>query len=119
MQPTAEEYIFVGYCENSKGYRVIHPVSKQFKKARDLTFFENFFSAKEPSFKNKMVNENLIWPFEDLIPDQQNVNNLTTSVEVEDIEENLDLITPDDTILKGQLCRLKKSTYGLKQANRN
>lgn len=44
----SEELIFVGYNENSKTYRCIHPVTKYF--SRDVNFFENI------SNKNSNIN---------------------------------------------------------------
>jgi hypothetical protein len=46
--PKAQEFIFVGYCEETKGYRVIHPVTKKLNKARDVVFFENEFLGQHP-----------------------------------------------------------------------
>lgn len=37
----SEEYIFVGYCDETKGYRLLHPISKKLVKSRDVVFLEN------------------------------------------------------------------------------
>lgn len=37
----SEEYIFVGYCLETKRYRLYHPVSKKLFKNRDVVFLEN------------------------------------------------------------------------------
>lgn len=34
--------IFVGYCENTKGYRLMDPVSHRLVKSRDVSFMENY-----------------------------------------------------------------------------
>lgn len=36
----SEKMIFVGYCDNTKGYRVMHPKTHQVMKSRDVVFFE-------------------------------------------------------------------------------
>lgn len=37
----SEEYIFVGYCDETKGYRLLHPITKKLVKSRDVVFLEN------------------------------------------------------------------------------
>jgi len=37
----SREYIFIGYCEDSKGYRLWDPEHKSIVKARDVIFLEN------------------------------------------------------------------------------
>lgn len=45
LEPKAKKYIFVGYCEDTKGYRLLDPENpKRCIKARSVTFFENKFS---------------------------------------------------------------------------
>lgn len=47
LDSKCKEYIFVGYCENSKGYRLIDPLNaKKCIKARNVTFIENRFFEK-------------------------------------------------------------------------
>lgn len=41
-----KEYIFVGYCEDTKGYRLLESDSLRLIKSRDVTFFENDFQRK-------------------------------------------------------------------------
>lgn len=36
-----KELLFVGYCETTKGYRLLDPVTHRLYKARDVVFFEN------------------------------------------------------------------------------
>lgn len=36
----AQEQIFIGYCENSAGYKLIAPSSKKIVQSRDVVFFE-------------------------------------------------------------------------------
>lgn len=44
LDPKATRYIFVGYCLETKGYRLINPEHPtECIKARDVTFFENKF----------------------------------------------------------------------------
>lgn len=39
--PKSKELIFVGYCEESKGYRLIDPSNGELHRARDVVFFED------------------------------------------------------------------------------
>lgn len=39
--PKSKEFVFVGYCDESKGYRLVNPTNRQLHKARDVVFFEN------------------------------------------------------------------------------
>ena len=41
----SQELIFVGYCEETKGYRLVHPVTKKLTRSRDVVFFEQEFSV--------------------------------------------------------------------------
>lgn len=41
FDPKTKELLFVGYCETTKGYRLIDPVTHSLHKARDVVFFEN------------------------------------------------------------------------------
>jgi len=41
-----EELTFIGYCENSKGYRLIDPRTKKITKSRDVVFLEEFKETK-------------------------------------------------------------------------
>ena len=57
----SQELIFVGYCEESKGYRLVHPVTKKLTRSRDVSFFEHEFlasgaSAADPFPVNPDVN---------------------------------------------------------------
>lgn len=50
LDARSKKYIFVGYCENSKGYRLIDPkYPKKCVKARHVTFLENVFLNKKLS----------------------------------------------------------------------
>lgn len=54
----SNELIFVGYCEESKGYRFIHPTTRKLTKSRDVVFLENSFIGKISS--NKSVTNNFV-----------------------------------------------------------
>ncbi len=43
FDPKSTEMIFVGYCENTKGYRLIHPITRRLSISRDVVFIENEF----------------------------------------------------------------------------
>ncbi|KMQ82772.1 gag-pol polyprotein, partial [Lasius niger] len=51
--------MFVGYCENSKGYRLIDPRTKKIVKSRDVVFFEEFKDSKtkEPNYIQLQLDE--------------------------------------------------------------
>ncbi|KPJ16606.1 Retrovirus-related Pol polyprotein from transposon TNT 1-94 [Papilio machaon] len=50
LDPKSKELILLGYCENSKAYRLLDPVSGNLHKARDVVFFESTLaSRKQPS----------------------------------------------------------------------
>ncbi|KMQ82767.1 retrovirus-related pol polyprotein from transposon tnt 1-94, partial [Lasius niger] len=55
-----EELMFVGYCENSKGYRLIDPRTKKIVKSRDVVFLEEFKDSKtkEPNHIQLLDEEN-------------------------------------------------------------
>lgn len=80
-QPKAEEFIFVGYCEYSKGYRVVHPRTKTLKKARDVTFFENIFPSENTGQNIEFFDE-----YNVDLDVQQPVTIVETTVEVGDYE---------------------------------
>lgn len=47
LDPKATRYIFVGYCQETKGYRLINPENPtECVKAKDVTFLENRFYKK-------------------------------------------------------------------------
>lgn len=43
FDPKSTEMIFVGYSEETKGYRLIHPVTRRLTISRDVVFLENEF----------------------------------------------------------------------------
>lgn len=43
----AMQMIFVGYCDSTKGYRIMNPITHQVIKSRDVIFFENINELKE------------------------------------------------------------------------
>jgi len=54
LDPKSKKYIFVGYCEESKGYRLIDPEKpKRLVKGRDVYFFE----SKPLNLQENVVNE--------------------------------------------------------------
>lgn len=42
LDPKGEELLFMGYCEDSKGYRLMDPKTKKVTRSRDVIFLENF-----------------------------------------------------------------------------
>lgn len=48
LDAKSKEFIFVGYCTESKAYRLCDPANLNIHKARDVVFFENqFFNQRE------------------------------------------------------------------------
>lgn len=41
LDPKSKRYIFVGYCENSKTYRLFDPVTHNIIRSRDIVFLED------------------------------------------------------------------------------
>lgn len=63
LDAKSKEMIFVGYCMNSKGYRLCDPHDHKLQKSRDVTFFENqFFNKRE----NTPPRENTVRRFQNL-----------------------------------------------------
>lgn len=54
-----EELMFVDYCEDSKGYRLIDPQTKKIAKSRDVVFLKDFREGetKTPAFIKLQFNE--------------------------------------------------------------
>src|ERR1700733_3648096 len=79
--PKAKEYIFVGYWEQSQGYRVLHPITKKLAQSRDVVFFESQFLVGQSSSED---------PFHDVMEDtsinteenHQQQQDIPTTVEV-------------------------------------
>lgn len=58
LDPRSKRYIFVGYCDDTKGYRLINPTCpKKCIKARHVTFLENDFINKDVSHDDKSAKE--------------------------------------------------------------
>ncbi|KMQ85397.1 retrovirus-related pol polyprotein from transposon tnt 1-94 [Lasius niger] len=45
--PKAKELIFVGYCPETKGYRLLNPETYKITRSRDVTFFEEFENPEQ------------------------------------------------------------------------
>ncbi|CAB0001583.1 unnamed protein product [Nesidiocoris tenuis] len=89
--PKSEEYIFVGYGEDTKGYRLLHPVTKQIQFSRDVIFLEEddkkiISSAVKKSTEKSCVqsSEQVIVKFPDQTSKQDNQNS------DEDSEDSVD-----------------------------
>ncbi|KAJ0172339.1 hypothetical protein K1T71_012312 [Dendrolimus kikuchii] len=81
FDPKSKRYIFVGYCEESKGYRLMDPENlPTCIKARNVNFFENKFISKNnvTDVSNTSCNE-LLTP---------NIMNIISNSEVNNINEN-------------------------------
>ena len=81
----SKEYIFVGYCEESKGYRMLHPVTKKFTRSRDVVFFESQFPVRHSSSDDPfpdVADDNSSQIVTSDIHNQQQFQNTQTHVEV-------------------------------------
>lgn len=56
--PKSTKMIFVGYSEDTKGFRMIHPKTKKLVKSRDVIFFEKYDQDDFSSFKLIDADEN-------------------------------------------------------------
>lgn len=60
LDAKSKEFIFVGYCTESKAYRLCDPVNLTIHKARDVVFFENqFFNQREPEVLREKPKSNI------------------------------------------------------------
>lgn len=50
--PKSIEMIFLGYCENTKGYRLMDPNTKKITKSRNVVFFEDCHKIKDSVLPN-------------------------------------------------------------------
>ncbi|KAF6203143.1 hypothetical protein GE061_003559 [Apolygus lucorum] len=54
LEAKSKEYVFTGYCENTKGYRLIDPENpKYIEKARDVIFLEEEMIGEPDNFDEK------------------------------------------------------------------
>lgn len=60
-EPKSKELIFVGYCEESKGYRLIDPSNGELHRARDVVFFESQFHQKRTETKEEEAPPEVIY----------------------------------------------------------
>lgn len=82
LEPKAKPYIFVGYCENTKGYRLIDPSDpKVCIKARDVTFLEDKFWKSNMSHDDKNVEFTSSLSVNSTLPPTESSTEETTSVE--------------------------------------
>ncbi|XP_024081556.1 uncharacterized protein LOC106664782 [Cimex lectularius] len=77
--PRSEKMIFVGYCQNTKGYRLIDPVTKKVTISRDVIFLEE-----------KMINNSELQNIKDIYhsPDIHNEEEIVSDDEQEITQDN-------------------------------
>ena len=75
MDSKGEKCIFLGYCEDSKGYRLYNPSAKKFVVSRDVQFIEE--EAWDRSIE-KTVNVKSYLSHDE---DEENVAEIHTSLE--------------------------------------
>lgn len=84
----AQEYLFVGYCEDTKGYRLVHPITKKLTRSRDVIFFESQFSNESSTdpFYN-FYDQNVSVEMQPFDTDQSSTVIEETKVEVGQIKD--------------------------------
>ncbi len=60
LDKKAKKYRFVGYCKNSKGYRLVNEETRKIVRRRDVIFNETNFDMKSTSSPQMIVELNLI-----------------------------------------------------------
>lgn len=97
-----KKFIFVGYCEGTKGYRLIDPeYPKKCVKAKHVAFLENKFINRNVSNDDKSIDSDVVWLY------NSNDTTLSTSDEPEgqsldSTESSLSDIQSDDTNIRRQ-----------------
>lgn len=90
---------FVGYCEESKGYRFIHPVTKKLTKSRDVVFIENSFNGNV--LCNRSLTNSLVTEYQDNVGTMEGENQveapsrLEAQMQSEHIAETVDGLTDE------------------------
>jgi hypothetical protein len=54
-EPKSKETMFVGYCDNKKGFRLYDPRTRNMQEARDVVFDENFMFKDESNVSENIV----------------------------------------------------------------
>lgn len=71
LDPKSKAYRLVGYCENTKGYRLIDPTTNTVIKSRDVVFFENS-SMKSESKESGRLNDCVVLDFDAVVNPEVN-----------------------------------------------
>lgn len=101
LDAKSEEFIFVGYCEETKGFRLIHPITKKLKKSRDVVFLENQVIGDTMNSQVSVTDETeILLPFEDAPTENfvadQSISGWNDSIDVDsnDLTDNENVIGP-------------------------
>lgn len=78
--PKSKELLHIGYCEDSKAYRLFDPETKMVHKGRDVVFFENQFQLIKKSLETKKDEMSVTF-------DHENPPVQPTNTEIENEEE--------------------------------
>ncbi|KAL0117638.1 hypothetical protein PUN28_008790 [Cardiocondyla obscurior] len=91
FQPKGDEYLLVGYSEESKAYRLWKPGTKTVIKARDVKFFERIESSPPESSTGKVfTTPNIFIEMSDEEVHNEDVENKVREDSEESNEENLE-----------------------------
>lgn len=98
FDPKSEENIFVGYCENQKGYRVYNVVTKKVTSTRDAIFIENAgIMNNDIDFMSSSVNseQDIVSVIPNEVEDMSDEELITSNGYFDDIVQNNNEHMPD------------------------
>lgn len=110
LNAVSEKYILVGYCDNSKAYRLLNPDNNKIIISRDVNFIEDDKICKEQlsMSKSDMISFNLLQNSNELndksvvVDNDPEVNQtLNTDEDIHTDDANYDLMTSDDDEFTG------------------
>lgn len=113
--PKAQKMIFIGYCENTKGYRFILPNSKTIIKSRDAVFLEctvkrNYVALELSETENKPLDTHC----------NSNEETLMSNKSIEESrEESYNSESSDEYLPENNICTPPRSNITLRPRNRN
>lgn len=114
LDPRSKKYVFVGYCDTSKGYRLVDPsCPKTCIKARHVVFLENSFINKNVSNGDKVVSDSI-----GIIPMENSTIPLNTSVTPgESGEQSLDTSVPLSDEMSGDRNLRRQTVFSLNETD--
>lgn len=100
LDAKSEEFIFVGYCEETKGFRLIHPTTKKFTKSRDVVFLESQVISNEINSQISVIDETeLVLPFDDASTEENFVADQSVAGWNHSLEDDLIDLTDNENVI--------------------